>query len=66
MSDEKFGASFDELSQSEMDFITGATGSVQSRATPTIVTATTASSYMCISASISALSGLVSYTKQCI
>ena len=66
MSDEKFGASFDDLSQNEMDFVTGATGTVQPLVTPTIVAATVASSYMCISASISAVSGLVSYTKKCI
>lgn len=70
MSDEKFGPSFNELSQDEMDFVTGAAGTPQPRITPTISAISAASSYGCASAGasflISAFSGLVSYTKECI
>lgn len=72
MNREQFGASFTELTQEEMDFITGANGLAQPQATPTVVTSSvpciniTTSSWVCISGGISAISGLVSYTKRCI
>ncbi|WP_353888239.1 mersacidin family lantibiotic [Arcanobacterium pinnipediorum] len=72
MNSEHFGASFTELTQEEMDFITGANGSAQPHATPTVTTSSfpciniTTSSWVCISGGVSALSGLVSYTKRCI
>lgn len=66
------GPSFEELSQEEMDFVTGARGTVQPMATPTVTTSSipciniTTSSAVCIGGGISAVSGLVSYTKNCI
>ncbi|WP_067143630.1 lichenicidin A2 family type 2 lantibiotic [Oceanivirga salmonicida] len=62
----KIGLGFEELSQEEMDFITGAKGAAQPYATPTTFTLITPSSAACVSGSLSALSGLVSYTKSCI
>lgn len=72
MDNEKIGASFYELSQDEMDFVTGAKGTVAPQATPAVTTSSfpciniTTSSFFCLGGAVSALSGLVSYTKRCI
>lgn len=72
MNREHFGASFTELTQEEMDFVTGAKGSVQPQATPTVTTSSfpcinaVTSSWVCIGIGVSAVSGLVSYTKRCV
>lgn len=59
---EKLGPSFEELSQEEMDFITGAKGEYTPNATPTVTT----SSAPCISVSKvvsgAAVSWVVSFT----
>ncbi|WP_413228376.1 mersacidin family lantibiotic [Actinomyces trachealis] len=66
------GASFTELTQEEMDFVTGAKGNGQPMATPTVTTSSvpciniTTSSLPCLGGAVSAVSGLVSYTKRCI
>ncbi|WP_103061647.1 mersacidin family lantibiotic [Actinomyces qiguomingii] len=72
MNTEKVGASFDALSQTEMDFVIGAAGNVQPAATPSVTTSSlpclkiSASSVTCGGASVSGLFGLVSYMKRCI
>jgi len=62
------GLQFEDLSKEEMEFISG--GNDNTRVSPTIVTpATPYTSYIASgagSAALSAVSGLVSYTKKCI
>ncbi|WP_404821053.1 lichenicidin A2 family type 2 lantibiotic [Kocuria marina] len=68
------GTSFDELTQTEMDFVTGAAATAQPAATPTIATvssgvcaAATTSSAPCLGgAAASAVGGLASYVKKCL
>lgn len=61
------GKGFHELSQEEMFFVAGGNGDVEPQVTPTVLT--TLAPYtpaISIGGGISAVSGLVSYTKDCI
>lgn len=61
------GLSFTELNQEEMDFISGAEGTVEPQATPTIASPFTPYAIeISIGVTVSAVSGLVSYTKDCL
>lgn len=61
------GKSFQEMDLQEMSFVTGGNGEADPDATPTtITTVTTLSKGGLISGAVSAVSGLVSYTKKCI
>ncbi len=61
------GKGFQELSLDEMTFISGGNGNMEPQATPTILT-TLSPSTPAISAggAVSAVSGLISYTKKCL
>lgn len=60
------GRSFQEMDIQEMNFVTGGNGTADPDASPTITTVTTLSKGGLISGAVSAVSGLVSYTKKCI
>ncbi len=65
--DHPAGKGFQELTIEEMTFISGGNGNMEPQATPTILT-TLSPSTPAISAGggISAVSGLISYTKKCL
>ncbi|ANB57096.1 type 2 lantibiotic, family protein [Anoxybacillus sp. B7M1] len=60
------GNGFQEMSLEEMNFITGGNGTVQPQVTPVLTPFTPYTPAISGGAAVSAVSGLVSYTKDCI
>ncbi|EQA7703567.1 mersacidin family lantibiotic [Staphylococcus pseudintermedius] len=61
------GLAFAELEQAEMDFISGAEGTAEIQASPTLASPFTPYAVeISIGATVSGVSGLVSYTKDCL
>ncbi|MGE7021911.1 mersacidin/lichenicidin family type 2 lantibiotic [Solibacillus cecembensis] len=60
------GTGFHELNEQEMMFIAGGNGEVETQATPLLTTLTPATPAISWGGAVSAVSGLVSYTKDCI
>lgn len=60
------GIGFHELSFEEMTFIAGGNGTVEPRVTPVLTTLAPYTPAISIGGGLSAVSGLISYTKDCI